>query len=193
MSALDPARSTAGHPAGPSPGAGDAPPGRGSPVDERRSAPDAGPAVVGTPLDRSQQHPVVGAALGAIGWGGTVRSLSPRSMRAALLRYRVMAYVVGTGLAVLCFVGIPLQYAAGNATVVAVVGPIHGFAYIAYLAVGYDMARRVRWPLSRLIPVVLAGFVPGLAFVIERWTTPRIQADIAQVEEAQALLGAAER
>lgn len=146
-------------------------------------------AVVGTPLDRSTQPRAVGAALGVIGWGGTVRSLSPRSMRAALVRYRIMAYVVGTGLAVLCFVGIPLQYAGHDDAVVAIVGPIHGFAYIAYLAVGYDMARRVRWPLTKLVPVVLAGFVPGLAFVIERLTTPRIQADIEQVETAQASLG----
>lgn len=109
-------------------------------------------------------------------------------MRAALLRYRVMAYIVGTGLAILCFVGLPLQYAAHNDVVVAVVGPVHGFAYIAYLAVGYDMARRVRWPLSRLLPVVLAGFVPLLAFVIERLTTPKIESDIAQVEAAQTAL-----
>ena len=33
-------------------------------------------------------------------------------MSGALLRYRVMAYVVGIGLIVLVFVGIPLQYAA---------------------------------------------------------------------------------
>ena len=30
-------------------------------------------------------------------------------MRAAVLRYRVMAYVTGVVLMVLCFVGIPLQ------------------------------------------------------------------------------------
>lgn len=142
----------------------------------------AAPTVVGTPLDRSQQPKALGVALGAIGWGGTDRSLSPRSMRAALLRYRLMAYVVGTGLAVLCFVGVPLQYAGHNDAVVAVVGPIHGFAYIAYLAVGYDMDRRVRWPLTKLLPVVLAGFVPGLAFVIERLTTPKIRADIGAAE-----------
>lgn len=163
------------------------PDGSGTPVHDQGGP--QGPPVVGTPLDRDAQPRAVGTALGLIGWGGTVRSLSPRSMRAALLRYRVMAYIVGTGLAILCFVGIPLQYAAHDDSVVAIVGPIHGFAYIAYLAVGYDMARRVRWPLSRLIPVVLAGFVPGLAFVIERWTTPRIKADIEQVEQAQAVLG----
>jgi len=132
--------------------------------------------------------------LTGIGWGGTERSLSPRSMRAALLRYRIMAYTVGTGLVVLACIGVPLQYVGHNDAVVAVVGPIHGFAYIVYLAVAYDMARRVRWSLTKLVPVVLAGLVPGVAFVVERWTTPKIQAAIAEAEAVQAAvvdLGAA--
>jgi len=126
-------------------------------------------------------------AMKVVGWGGTDRSLSPSSMRAALLRYRVMAYIVTIGLTVLCVVGIPLQYLAHNDTVVAIVGPIHGFAYIIYLAVGYDMARRVRWGLAQLIPIVLGGFIPGLAFVVERLTTPKIQADIDRIQAEQAV------
>ena len=121
-------------------------------------------------------------ALALIGWGGSDRSLSPKAMRGALLRYRVMAYIVGVGLVVLACVGVPLQYAAHDSTVVAIVGPIHGFAYIVYLAAGYDMARRVRWSFGKLLPVVLAGFVPGLAFVMERLTTPKIEADIRAAE-----------
>jgi integral membrane protein len=132
----------------------------------------------GPPADRS----ATATALGLIGWGGSERSLSPRSMRAALLRYRIMAYVVGTGLVILACVGVPLQYAGHNDSIVAIVGPIHGFAYIVYLAVGYDMARRVRWSFRQLLPVVLAGFIPGLAFVIERLTTPKIEADIRAFE-----------
>ena len=130
------------------------------------------------------ERPPPPAALSLIGWGGSDRSLAPRAMRGALLRYRIMAYVVGVGLLVLACVGVPLQYAAHNTSVVAIVGPIHGFAYIAYLAAGYDMARRVRWSFAKLLPVVLAGFVPGLAFVIERLTTPKIEADIRAAEAA---------
>lgn len=143
------------------------------------NSPGTDPPAAGSP-------PLPDLARRAIGWGGTDRSLSGRSMDAALLRYRIMAYVVGTGLAILCVVGIPLQYLAHNDSVVAIVGPIHGFAYIIYLAVGYDMARRVRWGLGKLIPVVLAGFVPGLAFVVERLTTPKIQADIALIKAEEA-------
>jgi len=93
----------------------------------------------------------------------------------ALLRYRVMAYIVGVGLIVLTFIGMPLQYAAGNPRVVAVVGPIHGFFYIVYLATALDLARRARFSLKQLAAVVGAGFLPFLAFIIERRVTRRVR------------------
>src|ERR1035438_10496023 len=52
--------------------------------------------------------------------------------KSTLVRYRVMAYVVGVGLLVLVLVGVPLQYAAGKPAVVQVVGPVHGFLYLVY-------------------------------------------------------------
>ena len=82
-----------------------------------------------------------------------------------------MATVVGIGLLVLVLVGVPLQYGAGVKTVVAVVGPLHGALYIVYLAAGYDLARRSRLTLLQMAAVVLAGFVPFLAFVVERRIT----------------------
>jgi len=69
-----------------------------------------------------------------------------RGTAGALARYRVMAMVVGTGLAVLCFVGVPLQLAGDNkwpwTAVVEIVGPLHGFLYITYLIVCLDLAGR---------------------------------------------------
>ncbi len=158
-------------------GGGPLPPSAESPG-PARELPDAGADGLGAAAGR--------VVLASIGWGGTDRSLSPRSMRLALLRYRIMAYIVGTGLVILACIGVPLQYAGHNDSVVAIVGPIHGFAYIVYLAVAYDMARRVRWSLTKLVPVVLAGLVPGVAFIVERWTTPKIEAAIAEAEAANA-------
>jgi integral membrane protein len=99
------------------------------------------------------------------------------SMNAALLRYRVMAYVVGVGLAVLVFVGIPLQV-AGDKQVVAIVGPIHGILYIVYLFVALDLARRARFSLAEMLAMVGAGLFPGLAFVAEHYLTRRVRADM---------------
>jgi len=85
----------------------------------------------------------------------------------ALVRYRVMAFVVGIGLILLVFVGMPLQFAAHQKVVVEVVGTFHGYLYLLYLVVAADLARRAHWRIGRILAVVAAGFVPFLAFVIE--------------------------
>jgi len=85
----------------------------------------------------------------------------------ALVRYRVMAYVVGVGLVLLVFVGMPLQFAAHQKVVVEVVGTLHGYLYLLYLGTALDLARRAHWRLGRIVAVVAAGFVPFLAFVVE--------------------------
>jgi integral membrane protein len=86
-----------------------------------------------------------------------------------------MAYVVGVGLLILVFVGMPLQYLAHRDTVVAVVGPVHGFLYIVYLVVALDLAIRRRWTLPRTAVVLLAGTVPFLSFVVERVVTSEVR------------------
>lgn len=98
-----------------------------------------------------------------------------RGVRAALIRYRVMAYIVGVGLVILVFVGVPLQYAAGIPQVAGIVGPIHGVMYIVYLVSAVDLARRGQLTTKQLLFVVLAGFVPVVAFVMERKVTRRVR------------------
>ena len=97
-------------------------------------------------------------------------------MSAALKRYRVMAWVVGCWLLLLVLVAMPLKYAADSPGLVAVVGPIHGFLYMVYLAATLDLARRCRWSLVRIIAVMLAGTIPFLSFVVERRTTRSVLA-----------------
>lgn len=102
------------------------------------------------------------------------RLVAPHGLDGALLRYRVLAYVVGVGLATLVFVGIPLQV-AGHPGLVAIVGPIHGFFYIAYLFLALDLSRRARFSLVEMLAMVGAGLLPILAFVIERRITRRVR------------------
>jgi integral membrane protein len=90
---------------------------------------------------------------------------------AAVRRYRVMAYITGTVLIVLCFVGIPLQVAAGNDVVVNDVGTLHGILYIIYLITAYLLARRLRLSIGPTILMLAAGTIPVLTFVVERWVT----------------------
>ncbi len=104
--------------------------------------------------------------------------------------YRVMAYVTGVVLIVLCFVGIPLQVFAHNLVVVKYVGTAHGFLYIVYVLVAFAMTRLVRMKLASpgTVIVLLAGTIPVLTFVVERWVTRRY---ITPALAAQAARGQA--
>lgn len=90
-------------------------------------------------------------------------------------RYRVMAYVVGTMLVTLVFVAMPLQYLAHEPTFAVIVAPIHGYLYLVYLVTGADLAFRAHWRLGRIVAVVSAGFVPGVAFVMEHRVTRQMR------------------
>ena len=87
--------------------------------------------------------------------------------------YRALAYVTGTVLIILCFVGIPLQVFAGNLIIVKYVGTAHGILYIAYVIVAFVMTRLVRMKVASpgTVIVLLAGTVPVLTFIVERWVT----------------------
>jgi integral membrane protein len=99
----------------------------------------------------------------------------PRGTASSLARYRALAYLVGAMLIVLCVVAIPLQYAAGQPGLARVVAPIHGVLYIVYLVAAADLARRARLSLGQMIGIVAAGFVPGVAFLVERKTTALVR------------------
>ncbi|GAA0375469.1 MULTISPECIES: DUF3817 domain-containing protein [Micromonospora] len=89
-------------------------------------------------------------------------------MRAALTRYRVIAWIVGVVLILLVVIGMPLKYGFDEPIVVETVGQAHGFLYMLYLVATFDLSRRVDWPLKRMILVMLAGTVPFLSFWAER-------------------------
>ncbi len=119
-----------------------------------------------------------------------LRQLASPSLRGALLRYRVLAFIVGVGLVVLVFVGIPLQVWAHDKSVVAVVGPIHGFLYIVYLVATLDLFRRVRMRLLMLACMVGAGLIPIMAFVVEAWVNRTLRPEVEAREAAAAAAAA---
>ncbi|GIG71426.1 DUF3817 domain-containing protein [Phytomonospora endophytica] len=100
-------------------------------------------------------------------------------MKAALTRYRVMSYIVGTLLVLLFFVAMPLKYAGANDSLVAIIGPVHGFLYVFYLIAAFDVARRAGWPLKQTLLVLIAGTVPVVSFVAERWVHRQIAPKLA--------------
>ncbi len=112
--------------------------------------------------------------------------------RTVLVRYRVMAYVTATLLAILVFVGIPLQLAANKPEVVNTVGTIHGFCYMVYLVVAFDFTRKLRVPTGRMLLVLLAGTVPFCSIVAERKLTKLYDRRLADDGGATEVGGVAE-
>ena len=100
-------------------------------------------------------------------------------MKGALIRYRVMAYVVGVMLLILVFIAMPVKYIGGDPSLVETVGPIHGLLYVVYLVFTVDLAFRLKWPIGRMLLIMLAGTIPFMSFVAERWVTRNVRAEAA--------------
>lgn len=108
-------------------------------------------------------------------------------VKSALLRYRIMAWVVGIMLVILMCVGMPLKYIWGTDTVVIWTGIPHGWLYMVLLITAYDLGRRVHWPIKWFIMIMLAGTIPFLSFVAEHFATRNVRALLAKSqEEAEA-------
>ena len=82
-----------------------------------------------------------------------------------------MSYVVGTMLIIL-FIGLIPAINSINK----VVGPIHGLLYIVYLMTAVMVLIRYRVGFWTFVAMVVAGFCPFLAFIVEHRVTRRLTA-----------------
>lgn len=97
-------------------------------------------------------------------------------LRAALRRYRVMAWITGTMLLVLTAEMVLKYLVQANGLDDAgdprpVIGTwvafAHGWIYVVYLATVIDLWSKLRWRWGRLVTMVLAGVVPVMSVVME--------------------------
>ncbi|MBB3728156.1 MULTISPECIES: DUF3817 domain-containing protein [Nonomuraea] len=99
-------------------------------------------------------------------------------MESALKPFRVLAYIVGTMLLVLC-VAIVLRYGFDIPEPSKIVSPIHGFLYMLYLIAVMNLGMKARWSWGRMLGIMLAGTVPLLSFYVERRVTAGVRETIA--------------
>jgi integral membrane protein len=100
---------------------------------------------------------------------------------AALLRYRVMAWIVGVLLIVLILVGVPLKYLTAHGSqpqllgewITTYLGVAHGWLYMIFLLNAVLLARKARWPLDFTIVTLVSGTIPIVSFWAERRATAR--------------------
>ena len=124
-------------------------------------------------------------------------------MKAALLRYQVMATIVGVLLVVLVLVGVPLAnfdgtpmwqifpstpaiwlegstpHAVGEA-VTTYLGIAHGWLYMLFLVMAFLLSRKARWDAPFTITTLVCGTIPLVSFWAERRATARVHASMRE-------------
>ncbi len=117
-------------------------------------------------------------------------------MKTALLRYRVMANVVGVLLIVLVLVGVPLKYLTEQGTglqhtgewITQYLGVAHGWLYMIFLVMAFLLSRKARWSVAFTITTLLCGTIPILSFWAEHRATRRVRAQLEHRDAAPAVL-----
>jgi integral membrane protein len=115
--------------------------------------------------------------------------------RSSFARYRVMAFVTGGMLLLLCLEML-LKYVVqvnGVDPVTGVPRPVlgawiayvHGWIYVIYAITVFDLWSRMRWSFGRILALIAGGVVPVLSFVMERRAKGWFEARIAEVGARQ--------
>ncbi len=98
--------------------------------------------------------------------------------RAQLRRMRTVSLLEGSTLLLLVLVAVPLKHLAGYPVATAVMGPIHGMAFLVYVWMLIQTVSGGGWSRSETARMVAAAFIPFGAFVNER-TLARRQAALS--------------
>ncbi|CAL9420496.1 putative protein [Streptomyces sp. enrichment culture] len=108
--------------------------------------------------------------------------------KSVLTRYRVMAYVTGVLLVLLCL-GMIAKYALamdGADGFTRVVAIAHGWLYVVYLLFAFDLGAKAKWKVGKQLWVLIAGTIPTAAFFVERGISRELEAKAAQDAPAVA-------
>ncbi|MCX4643112.1 DUF3817 domain-containing protein [Streptomyces sp. NPDC055059] len=108
--------------------------------------------------------------------------------RSVLTRYRVMAFVTGVLLVLLCL-GMIAKYVLGidgAADVTRVVAIAHGWLYVIYLVFAFDLGSKAKWPVGKQLWVLIAGTIPTAAFFVERKISRELDSKVADDAPAVA-------
>ena len=91
------------------------------------------------------------------------------AIRTSFHRYQYAAWVVGSFLAVMGLIALPLKYIADIVLPFYEIGwQIHGFLFMVYLLCTADLGVKARWSVTRMIITALWGTIPLMSFVAER-------------------------
>jgi integral membrane protein len=92
-------------------------------------------------------------------------------MKTPLARFRIMAILAGVMSLLLWFVDLPVAYLLNNddwKSKVEWIPFVHGWIYAVYVLTALQFSVKVKWPLSRVLLLILAGTLPIASLVAER-------------------------
>ena len=92
-------------------------------------------------------------------------------MSGAVKRFRVMALVAGVMSLLLWFVDLPVAYLFNNddwKSKVEWIPFVHGWIYAVYVSTAIQFGTKARWPLTKILWLILAGTLPIASFAAER-------------------------
>lgn len=81
--------------------------------------------------------------------------------------FKTIATLEGISFLALLFIGVPLKYTMEMEQVVKIMGPIHGFLFIAYIVLAIMLNSEQKWPTKKFVIICLASVVPFGTFYIE--------------------------
>ena len=92
-------------------------------------------------------------------------------MKSAVLRFRVMAIIAGVMSLLLWFAYMPIKYifdAPDMHSAVIWIPMVHGYLYPIYILTAIQFATKARWPIMKMLGLILAGTLPIASLLAER-------------------------
>jgi len=92
-------------------------------------------------------------------------------MKNEILRFRVMAIVSGVMSLLLWFVYMPVKLgwvASSVLSHIIWIPMVHGYLYPVYVLTAIQFAMKAKWPLLKMLGLILAGTLPVASIAAER-------------------------
>ncbi len=138
--------------------------------------------------DRADDTPTTADDHGS-GPGASLRADAERKVRGGWRFYQVMAFITGVML-LLLVVEMLLIYVfhvgPGIADAIRWIPFAHGWIYVVYVVAVFNLWSAMRWGLGRMFALVLAGVVPVLSFVMERYAKGWFNRDLDAAVQRRA-------
>lgn len=90
-----------------------------------------------------------------------------------LKHLRTLGFIEAFSFLLLLFIAMPMKYLGGQPEAVRIVGSLHGFLFVAYIALAAVVASESSWPMRKTLFACFVATVPFGPFVFDKKLFPR--------------------